>query len=84
MTSNRILAFTTALLALALTFSILLNFFLFKQGRQYYLQLNLTRLEPLGLGVYPPQTVERTTSEKLRDALNKQLVNILGELANQK
>lgn len=68
MKSNRILVIIIGLL-LALTLSMFLNFFLFNQGQQYYHQLNLTRLDPLGLSVYPPQNDESTNSEKLRVVL---------------
>lgn len=66
MKSNRILITTTVLLTLALAISIFLNFFLFNQGRQYYHELNLTRLDPVGLSVYPSQSDENTNSKKLR------------------
>lgn len=41
------------LLLLVLLFSILLNLYLFRQARGYYLQLNEVRLNPLGLNYYP-------------------------------
>lgn len=66
MKSNRILVIIIVLLILALTISIALNFFLFNQGQQYYYQLNLTRLDPLELSVYPPQNGESKNPENLR------------------
>jgi lysophospholipase L1-like esterase len=66
MKSKRILVIIIGVLILALTISIALNFFLFNQGQQYYYQLNLTYLDPLGLSVYPPQSNEIANSEKLR------------------
>lgn len=64
MNSHRPLIIVIALLAIALAVSLTGNYLLFKQGEQYYHQLNLTRLDPLGLGAYPPQVSEK--SEKLR------------------
>jgi lysophospholipase L1-like esterase len=55
MKSNRILLIILALLSIALAASIVLNFIIFNRGRQYYLQLNGTRLDPLGLSAYPPE-----------------------------
>ena len=39
-------------LAVVLLGSIVLNCFLYKQGRQYYLELNAARLDPLGMNYY--------------------------------
>jgi lysophospholipase L1-like esterase len=64
MKSSRILIIIIILLVIALAISTTANYLLFKQGEQYYNQLNLTRLDPLGLSVYPPQAYEE--SEKLR------------------
>jgi len=64
MKSNRILTIVIVLLVVALAVSIAANYFLFKQGEAYYNQLNLTRLDPLGLSVYPPQKYEE--AEKTR------------------
>ena len=64
MKSNRIFIIVIVLLVIALAVSIVGNYLLFKQGEQYYNQLNLTRLDPLGLSVYPPQ--ENENSEKPR------------------
>ncbi|MFN8459099.1 MAG: GDSL-type esterase/lipase family protein [Anaerolineae bacterium] len=47
--SHRIIA----ALVIALLISLAVNFILFTQGQQYYLQLNETRLDPLGLNDYP-------------------------------
>lgn len=52
MKPNRIVI---ALLSVALLISIALNLITFSRGRQYYLQLNATRLDPLGLSFYADQ-----------------------------
>jgi lysophospholipase L1-like esterase len=44
-------------LALALAVSILFNYLTFSYARQYYLQLNAARLDPLGLSYYSDQRV---------------------------
>jgi len=44
------------LLLISLLVSFVLNWFQFVRGRQYYLQLNETRLDPLGLSYYPSGT----------------------------
>lgn len=49
---NRRAQIVTASLALALLASLALNIALFRQGQDYYLQLNLTRLDPLGLSAF--------------------------------
>lgn len=40
------------LLGFLLVVSLLLNWFLFRQGKWYYMQLNAVRLDPLGLGLH--------------------------------
>jgi len=50
-------AFLLAVLAISLA----LNGFLFNRGRQYYLELNETRLDPLGLNYYPTANPRRQT-----------------------
>lgn len=56
------------LLALSLMGSLVLNILLYKSAQQYYRELNSTRLDPLGLKVYPidrlPQV--RSPSTQLR------------------
>lgn len=42
-----------ALLSILLLTSIVLNWLLFARARQYYLQLNETRLDPIGLSYFP-------------------------------
>lgn len=49
---NRILFALLIFLAIGLVISITLNVVIFNIARQYYLQLNATRLDPLGLTVY--------------------------------
>jgi len=51
------IAFLLAVLAISLA----LNGFLFNRGRQYYLELNETRLDPLGLNYYPTANPRRQT-----------------------
>lgn len=46
----------------AIAGSILLNFALFGQAKKYYLELNQTRLDPVGLSYFPAQDVARTDS----------------------
>jgi len=60
--------FLVAVLFVSVLFaSIVLNYYLFQQGKAYYVQLNETRLDPLGLGYFtsPDQQVpgnpDRTT-----------------------
>ena len=50
--------FILALLSVALLASAVLNLILFIQSRQYYLQLNETRLDPLGLSSYSPDPLQ--------------------------
>lgn len=51
---NRTARVLVTWLALALLASAALNVFLFQQGQAYYLQLNQTRLDPLGLEALAP------------------------------
>jgi lysophospholipase L1-like esterase len=46
----------------AIAGSLLLNFALFGQAKKYYLELNQTRLDPVGLSYFPAQDVARTDS----------------------
>ena len=50
------------LLLVALLASVALNLIFFAQSRQYYLQLNETRLDPLGLSSYSPDTLQYTAN----------------------
>src|SRR5262245_33846548 len=56
-----------SLISIALLASLTLNFYLFNQARQYYLQLNQTRLDPLGLNNYPLEANSQlfTNSDKI-------------------
>jgi lysophospholipase L1-like esterase len=47
------------LFSIVLLASLILNWFLFIQGRQYYLQLNETRLDPLGLSYYSSDATQQ-------------------------
>jgi lysophospholipase L1-like esterase len=49
MKSHRHLLIIAGSLAIVLFVSLAINYFLFQQGRQYYLQLNSVRLDPSGL-----------------------------------
>jgi lysophospholipase L1-like esterase len=51
-----------ALLSVALLASVALNLALFIQSRQYYLQLNETRLDPLGLSSYAPDSLQNVVN----------------------
>lgn len=53
MSSKRISQAVLIVLSLLLLVSIAANYVLYKQGRDYYLQLNGVRLDPLGLTAYP-------------------------------
>lgn len=54
MLKNRIFLVVTTILVLLLTMSVILNFILYRYANQYYLQLNGTRLDPLGVIFYEP------------------------------
>ncbi|MGK7904055.1 MAG: SGNH/GDSL hydrolase family protein [Hormoscilla sp.] len=56
----------TALLLLALGGSIVLNFRLYNRAKQYYLELNETRLDPLGLSHYPINLQQLPNANKMR------------------
>ncbi len=67
MISKKIPIVLTILVGLILGSSIIFNVLLFNRGKQYYLELNQTRLDPLGLNQYPvhsnPQNnLDRKTS----------------------
>ena len=51
-----------ALLSFALLISVAMNLLLFDRGRQYYLQLNATRLDPLGLSYYATEIDQQPTA----------------------
>jgi len=51
-----------ALLSFALLISVATNLLLFDRGRQYYLQLNATRLDPLGLSYYATEIDQQPTA----------------------
>jgi hypothetical protein len=48
-----------ALILTILVSSIVLNFLLYNRDKQYYIELNDTRLDPVGLGNYPLETNQR-------------------------
>jgi lysophospholipase L1-like esterase len=64
MMKNKWLIFGMALLVAILLASMALNYFLYEQARQYYLQLNGTRLDPLGLDYYRSAEGESTNAEQ--------------------
>lgn len=49
---NSVVKIALELLIIALLGSMALNVFLYQQGQEYYLQLNIIRLDPLGLNFY--------------------------------
>lgn len=53
MRSNKVFIFLTALTGMLLVSSVAFNFILFNQAKKYYLELNQTRLDPLGWNKYP-------------------------------
>jgi lysophospholipase L1-like esterase len=55
---KRLFTLVIALLALILLTSLALNFYLFTQAKQYYLQLHQARLDPLGLNYYPSEVTQ--------------------------
>jgi lysophospholipase L1-like esterase len=60
--STRLLLATIFLVAILLT-SLGLNFYLFNRGRGYYLELNATRLDPLGLGHFSTNPDQRRLTD---------------------
>ena len=54
------------LLTLLLAASLALNYYLFDRGLQYYMQLNGTRLDPLGLNFYPTSANQRDLTDPNR------------------
>ncbi len=65
MAPNRLSRLIIALLAVALFVSGSLNWILFNQGQQYYLQLNETRLDPLQLGYFDAGTPANLTKTRV-------------------
>ena len=59
MKSHRRVLIAVSLLTILLLGSIALNCFLYERGKQYYLQLNETRLDPLGLHYYDTASDQR-------------------------
>jgi len=55
----RFISVILVLLAVLLIASLALNYYLFDRGLQYYMQLNETRLDPLGLSFYPTNADQR-------------------------
>ena len=51
------------LLVTILLISLALNGYLFLKARQYYLELNGTRLDPLGLSFYPSEPITKQTED---------------------
>lgn len=67
MTSKKIRILLTLLVLAILTGSITLNLLLFNRAKKYYLELNLTRLDPLGWNQYlPDSTPPRKANSKVR------------------
>jgi lysophospholipase L1-like esterase len=61
---NRLIFLLLILLAVALVISVTLNIILFSTGQKYYLQLNATRLDPLGLDVYADTNLQITANSQ--------------------
>lgn len=66
--SVRLLLATVFLIAILLI-SLGLNFYLFDRGRGYYLELNATRLDPLGLGHFPTDPDQRHLTDPDRTTI---------------
>ena len=49
--------------------SLVLNFLLFKRAKQYYVELNGTRLDPVGLNHYPTSTQSKSSQALIRVVL---------------
>jgi lysophospholipase L1-like esterase len=62
--SNKLLTVLFIASLILLLISVAFNLYLFDFGKQYYLQLNSTRLDPLGLH-YFPDTLEQSTETDL-------------------
>jgi len=56
----------TALLLVVLGSSIFVNILLFRRAKQFYLELNQTRLDPLGLNNYPTNLKQLTNTNPTR------------------
>jgi len=63
MKTHRGLIIAVTILTITLIISLALNFALYLMGERYYLQLNATRLDPLGLSVYPQQYDQQTAKK---------------------
>jgi len=70
-------------LAVALVFSLAANLLLYRQGREYYVQLNATRLDPLGLKAFPVEPTrvgpDQADPAKAKLAKAKPVVLFLGD-----
>lgn len=65
MSSKRISQAVLLVLSLLLFASLTANYVLYEQGREYYLQLNGVRLDPLGLTAYPDfANTESSTADR--------------------
>lgn len=65
MSSKRISQAVLVLLSFLLLVSVTANYVLYQEGRDYYLQLNSVRLDPLGLTAYPEfANTEASTTDK--------------------
>lgn len=66
MNTNRLAVLALSILLVLLLASVALNWVLFQRGRGYYLELNSTRLDPLGLDFYSNQSLGPPESERVR------------------
>jgi len=64
MTGRRITIWLLVGVLIALIASVGLNVYLFQRSRQDYLDLNRTRLDPLGLAEYPPEATPPGAADK--------------------
>jgi lysophospholipase L1-like esterase len=66
MTLSKLYILLNGLVLVMLGGSIFLNIFLYSRAKQYYFELNQTRLDPLGLSSYPVNLKEVTDTHQIR------------------
>ncbi len=68
MTSNKLYILLSVLVLVLLGSSIVLNVLLYNRAKQYYLEVNETRLDPLGLSDYPedPKRPNNADADQIR------------------
>jgi lysophospholipase L1-like esterase len=82
MSSNKFffaLSIVLVSLLVLLALSIVLNAILFDRAKKYYLELNATRLDPLGLDYYPISSDSSETDQKPDDQSDRPRIVIFGD-----